>query len=236
MPFEFSDEERGRIYADYVQGTGRSRADNMAAFWSTFDAWRDYKRTGEQTVYVGYSPIIGVDSDKILNDLPNAHVLHVVRNPWSSYADTKKRPMPLSQDHYMLGWTMNQYYALYFRQKFPQRMHIVRVEDVMADPITTLGTICEALGLEVSDSLKSPSWNGKDWRKCTPGAHCAKSHQHKTRRPLRNYLARSTMRSVTIPGSTSMYLTTGESSLDEASDTYWWHWICWSKSRSAPGS
>ena len=169
MPFEFSDEERGRIYADYVQGTGRSRADNMAAlFRSTFDAWRDYKRTGEQTVYVGYSPIIGVDSDKILNDLPNAHVLHVVRNPWSSYADTKKRPMPLSLDHYMLGWTMNQYYALYFRQKFPQRMHIVRVEDVMADPITTLGTICEALGLEVSDSLKSPSWNGKDLEEVYP--------------------------------------------------------------------
>ncbi len=33
--------------------------------------------------------------DKILTDLPQAHVLHVVRNPWSAYADTKKRPVPL---------------------------------------------------------------------------------------------------------------------------------------------
>ncbi len=31
-------------------------------------------------------------------ELPAAHVLHVVRNPWSAYADTKKRPVPLSLD------------------------------------------------------------------------------------------------------------------------------------------
>src|SRR4051794_9787964 len=40
VPFEFSDDERGRIYAEYVAGTGRSRGDNVAAFFrSTFDAW-----------------------------------------------------------------------------------------------------------------------------------------------------------------------------------------------------
>ena len=33
-----------------------------------------------------------------------AHVLHVVRNPWSAYADTKKRPVPLSLAHYMTAW------------------------------------------------------------------------------------------------------------------------------------
>ena len=83
---------------------------------------------------VGYSPIIVVDADKILNDLPQAQVLHVVRNPWSAYADTKKRPVPLSLAHYMLGWTLNQYYALLFRERFPGRLHIVRAEDVMGDP------------------------------------------------------------------------------------------------------
>ena len=66
---------------------------NVAAFFrATFDAWKDYQRTGRETVYVGYSPIIVVDAEKILRDLPQAHVLHVVRNPWSAYADTKKRP------------------------------------------------------------------------------------------------------------------------------------------------
>ena len=162
MPMEFSDDERMQFYVQHVKASGRSRGNNMAAFFkATFDAWKDYNRTGREVFHVGYSPIIGVDSDKILTDLPDSHVLHVVRNPWSAYADTKKRPVPLSLKNYMLGWTLNQYFALLFKEQFPDRMHIVRTEDVMADPYKTLGELCEKLGLEKADSLKTPSWNGK---------------------------------------------------------------------------
>jgi Sulfotransferase family len=169
MPFDFSDDERGAIYANYVAKTGRSRGDNVAAFFrATFDAWKDYKRTGKQVVHVGYSPIITVDADKVLSDLPNAHFLHVVRNPWSAYADTKKRPVPLNLHHYMLGWTMNQYYALYFRQKFPDRLHIIRAEDVMADSHKTLGDVCAKLGLDPAESLRKPTWNGEELEEVYP--------------------------------------------------------------------
>lgn len=183
MPFDFSDDERAALYADYVRGSGRSRANNVAAFFrATFDAWKDYKRTPEQTMYVGYSPIIVVDAEKILREMPKAHVLHVVRNPWSAYADTKKRPVPLSLEQYMLGWTMNQYYALYFAKKYEGRFHIVRAEDVMADSYVTLGALCTRLGLEPADSLRSPTWNSTEleevypWgtlRKVTPAANQA---------------------------------------------------------------
>jgi Sulfotransferase family len=161
MPFDFSDDERCALYQSYVSESGRSRANNVAAFFrATFEAWKDYRRTGEEVFYVGYSPIVVVDTDKILNDFPHAHVLHVVRNPWSAYADTKKRPVPLALENYMLGWTVNQYYALLFGEKFPARVHIVRIEDVMADPFKTLGSVCEKLGLELAESLKIPTWNG----------------------------------------------------------------------------
>jgi len=181
MPFDFSDDERLELYAAHVKKSGRSRANNMAAFFkATFEAWKDYNKTGEESVYVGYSPIIGVDADKILRDLPEAHFLHVVRNPWSAYADTRKRPVPMSLPDYMLGWTLNQHYALLYEQKFPDRFHIVRAEDVMANSYETLGTICEKLGLSRADSLKNPTWNGTQleevypWgtiRKATPEAN-----------------------------------------------------------------
>lgn len=183
MPFDFSDDERCRIYQEHVARTGRGRAENVAAFFrSTFEAWKDYRRTGEQSVYVGYSPIIVVDADKILAELPQAHVLHVVRNPWSAYADTKKRAVPLSLAHYLLGWTLNQHYALLFQRLFPGRMHVVRAEDVMADPRGTLGPVCEKLGIEPADTLKAPTWNGQvleevyPWgtiRRATPEANRA---------------------------------------------------------------
>lgn len=185
--FDFDDDERCEIYCRYVSETGRSRANNVAAFYrATFDAWKDFNRTGTESVYVGYSPIIGIDGDKILRDLPQAHVLHVVRNPWAAYADTKKRPVPLTLENYLLGWTLNQHYALLFAARFPDRFHIVRAEDVMAQPRATLGKLCGALGLQDSDTLSTPSWNGTPldevypWgtiRTPTPEANLATAHE-----------------------------------------------------------
>src|SRR5437016_5246720 len=161
MPFDLNDNKRLELFTGYLSKTERNRGNIMAAFFqATFDAWKDYRRTGEEQVHVGYSPIIVVDADKILNDLPEAHVLHVVRNPYSAYADTKKRPVPLSLEHYLLGWNLNQYHALLFQKRYPERVHIVRLEDTLADPIAALGPICKKLGLHAADTLKTPTWNG----------------------------------------------------------------------------
>ncbi|MBC8505765.1 MAG: sulfotransferase [Anaerolineales bacterium] len=169
MPFEFSDDERREIYKRYVAKTERSASNNIAAFFrATFDAWKDYNRTGKEKVYVGYSPIIVIDADKILNALPKAHVVHVVRNPWSAYADTKKRPVPMSLQNYMRAWVLNQYHALLFNEKYPDRMHVVRTEDVIGDPINTLGRICRKLSLDVYDSLATPTWNGSELNEVYP--------------------------------------------------------------------
>lgn len=166
---DFSDDERCDIYQKIVAKTGRSRANNVAAFFeATFEAWKDYKRSGREKVYVGYSPIIVVDAEKILTDMPNAHFLHVVRNPWSAYADTKKRPVPLSLKDYMLGWCVNQYFALTLKEKFPGRLHVVRTEDTLADPKKTLGKVCDALGVETTDTLTKLSWNGNELAEAYP--------------------------------------------------------------------
>ncbi len=161
VSFDFSDDERCDRYCTHAKETGRSRAYNVANFFrATFDAWKDYRRTGKEIFYVGYSPIIVIDTEKILQDFPDAHLLHIVRNPWSAYADTKKRPVPLSLANYMLGWTVNQYHALFFREKYPERVHIVRAEDVMDNPSEALGTVCEKLGCYSSESLKTATFNG----------------------------------------------------------------------------
>lgn len=169
-PFDFSDDERRDHYLAHINRTGRSRGANMAAFFrATFEAWHDFARSGLETVHVGYSPIIGVDAERILQDLPAAHVLHVVRNPWSAYADTKKRPVPLSLAGYMLGWTLNQHFALLFRERYPDRVHIVRAEDVMADAPAALAPVCAALGISADEpSLRAPSWNGRELEEVYP--------------------------------------------------------------------
>ena len=155
-PMDLSDADREKQYVSRVRASGRSAGSNVMAFFgSTFDAWKDHRRGLNASVYVGYSPIIGVDTARILRDLPDAHVLHVVRNPWAAYADTKKRPKPMSLANYMTAWTTVQYHALLSREQHPKQVHVIRAEDTMADSATTLGALCRALGVQPNDSLRT---------------------------------------------------------------------------------
>ena len=160
-PFDFDDGERKRLYLDDVGHDARSRAGNVAAFFrATFDAWHDHRSSGEETFYVGYSPIVTVDAELILTELPEAQFLHVVRNPWSAYADTKKRPVPLSLPSYLLGWTTCQHFALSVARRFESRFHLLRLEDLLEDPEAALAPICRAIGVGPDSALQAPSWNG----------------------------------------------------------------------------
>ena len=168
-PMDFSDEDRKARFLKVMEGVPRSRAALVAAFFTaSFEAWKDYRRSGREHVYVGYSPIIAVDAEKILEDLPNGHVLQVVRNPWSAFADTLKRAVPLSPTHYMTGWSVCQEAALAAQAIHPERMHIIRFEDIVEDPEGVLGKVCRAVGVGVEPSLGQPSWNGTPLKEVYP--------------------------------------------------------------------
>jgi hypothetical protein len=161
-PIDLSDRDRKEVFLRWMEDRERTRASLIEAFFrSSAEAWRDYARSGSEHTYVGYSPIIGVDADKIVTDLPGGHVLHVVRNPWSAYADTKKRAVPLNLAHYLAGWCVNQMSALTYSAMFPNRVHVLRFEDIVADPVRVLGQFLARLGISSSPTLGRPSWNGK---------------------------------------------------------------------------
>jgi len=155
------DRERKAIFVRLMQDRPRTRGNLVEAFFrASAEAWKDRASSGRETVHVGYSPIIGVDADKIVADLEGAHVLNVVRNPWSAYGDTKKRAVPLSIAHYVTAWSVHQMHALAFRAKYPGRVHVVRYEDVVADPVATLSAVLAKVGVGSAPSLATPSWNG----------------------------------------------------------------------------
>jgi len=167
--FVADDKERKAIFCDIMKNKPRTRANIVAAFFeSTFKAWKNVNRSGKENAYVGYSPVIGFDAEMILNDFPNGHVLHVVRNPWSGYADTIKRPYPLSLQRYTWTWAMLQHHSLVFAKRFPGRYHILRFEDLVADPKKTMGELAKKLGIGTSDALLYPSWNGKKMEQVYP--------------------------------------------------------------------
>jgi len=160
-PIALSDRDRRDVFLELMADRERTRSTLVEAFFrASAEAWRDFARSGREQAYVGYSPIIVVDADKIVTDLPGAHVLHVVRNPWSAYADTKKRAVPLGLAHYITGWCINQMSARTYSAMFPGRVHVLRFEDIVADPVRVLGRFLNTLDIDASPTLGTPSWNG----------------------------------------------------------------------------
>lgn len=159
--FDFNENDRRADFVKFMEGKERTRANLVDAFFhSTFSAWKNLKRSGKEKAYLGYSPVIGFDGEKMVKDFPKGHVIHVVRNPYSGYADTKKRPFPLSLHRYAWTWNFMQQMALTFENRFPKNFHVIRFEDLVADPKKTMTGLCKKLGLSYSPATLYPSWNG----------------------------------------------------------------------------
>jgi hypothetical protein len=161
--------ERKELFVSYMRDKERTRAHLVEAFFTaTFQSWKNYQRTGQEKAYVGYSPVIMLDAEKILADMPQAHIIHVVRNPYSGYADTKKRPFPLALKKYAWTWNIAQHMALTYAQAYPHNVHLVRYEDLIASPHATMQKLSEQLGITYTESMLYPSWNGARMERVHP--------------------------------------------------------------------
>lgn len=161
-PMDLNENERRKAFLAFMEGRERTRANLVDAFFhATWDSWKNMTRSGKEKAYLGYSPVIGIDGEKMMKDFPDGHVIHVVRNPWSGYADTKKRPFPLSLHRYAWTWNFMQQMAVTFNERFPKNFHIVRFEDLVADPKKTMTVLSKKLGLSFSANTLYPSWNGE---------------------------------------------------------------------------
>ncbi len=166
---DLSEAERKELFAKCMEGKPRTRAHLIEAFFtSTFDSWKNCARSGQEKAYVGYSPVIGLDAEKIFADLPHAQIIHVIRNPYSGYADTKKRPFPLSLKKYVWTWSIMQHMAATYASMYPKNFHLIRFEDMVQDPKASLSGLCDQLGISYSDTLLYPSWNGVKLEKIYP--------------------------------------------------------------------
>ncbi len=153
------DKERKKIFVKLL-GKHITRSRAVEAFYeSTFLAWKNYRKSGKEDTYVGYNPVQILDAEKIIEDFPKAKIIHIVRNPYSGYADTKHRPAPLSLSRYINTWNVVQLAAITFAKKFPNNVTIVKFEDLIENKRKFFMSLCKNLGIRFEESLLFPSWN-----------------------------------------------------------------------------
>jgi len=159
---DMDERERRREFVAYLKDRPRTRRTIVEAYFhSTFAAWKNLRRTRSERAWVGYNPVQVLDVDKFFKDFPDGHMIHTVRHPFAGYADTKKRPFPLSLERYGWTWNLSQHTALVAEQRYAGRFHVLRFEDLVADPRGALGAVLELMGFEWDDACAAPTFNGQ---------------------------------------------------------------------------
>lgn len=134
-------------------------------FRSAFYSWENLERSGEgsneETHYVGYIPMIHMDADKIFKDFPDAKMIHIIRNPWSGYADTLKRPFPYSLEKYCQVWNIAQLQALTLEEKYWGNFKIIFFENLCKNLKQEMEDLCIFLNIPFSDNILYSSFNGE---------------------------------------------------------------------------
>lgn len=166
---EMDEADRRQAFVEYLAGKPRTRRHIVLAYYhSTFAAWRNHHLPGMGRFFVGYNPVQVLDVDKFFTDFPDGHMIHVVRHPYAGFADTRKRPFPLSLDRYAWTWNLCQHTALVARDLHPGRFHLVRFEDLVQRPEATLRPVLEAAGLGWSEACLQPTFNGRAMAEVAP--------------------------------------------------------------------
>ena len=132
-----------------------------AFFRSTFMAWQNYyAEPREGMSYVGYSPAIGIDADRIVRDFPDVRIMHIVRNPFSAYRDTKRRPFPQPLSKYLITWNIYHSTVEMYARMYPLNVRIFRYEDLAGAKEKFMREVAGFIGVPYSDTMLYPSWNG----------------------------------------------------------------------------
>lgn len=141
-----------------------TRRDVVEAFFrATFAAWENHHvRPENGMVYVGYSPAIVLDSERMIRDFPDVRIAHIVRNPFSAYRDTKRRPFPQPMMRYLITWNIYHSTADMFARIYPANVKVFRYEDLVTDKEAFMTGLSEFIGVPFEPSLLYPSWNGKE--------------------------------------------------------------------------
>jgi hypothetical protein len=161
---QLDEQERIAAFVRHLEASPGRRRDVIEAFFrSTFSAWRNYytdRREG--MTYVGYSPAIGIDADRIVRDFPDIRIVHIVRNPFSAYRDTKRRPFPQPLNKYLITWNIYHSTVEMYARQMPANVRIFRYEDLVADKPAFMRRLAEFINVPVEPSMLYPSWNGRE--------------------------------------------------------------------------
>ncbi len=145
--------------------TPRARADLF--FTAFFGSWLDYAglHDGTKEAVIAFSPRAMSEDRDILaffEHYPDGRIVFVVRSPWSWYASAKRHsPEYADVEKAVRLWVHQANLFLELRESYPDSIIFLKYEDLVTRPESTLELLMQRIGLDWSDSLLKPTFNGR---------------------------------------------------------------------------
>lgn len=142
---------------------GASERGKVVSIWlrSFFGAWRDAPPNRPSRTVVAHCPILALDWDLIRLDLPDARMVHVVRNPCATFVDTKKRRPGMSAEGFARRWSVVNTIAAWHATRYPAQFRLLSYSELVRSRKDAMVDLASWLGIEFDDALLTPTWNGK---------------------------------------------------------------------------
>lgn len=123
------------------------------------DRWQDV------ALITWHSSMSQLWSEDLLR-IEGLHLLYIVRHPLdvlASYLRSKGRKVPITPEIELLGWCDCVLRAARDRARMPDRVSLVRYEDMVSDTDAFASDLASKLGIADSPALRRPSLLGEPW-------------------------------------------------------------------------
>lgn len=148
---------------------------------SYFNAWLDNQNLyGADKRYItAFVPRMNMAQDnyeRFFNVYPDGVFVSIVRDPRSWYASARKhKPEVYENIEEGIGlWKLSTESTLKAKERYGDRVYIIRFEDLVGDIDTTMQNLCDFLGLDFTPIVTEPTFNGMPIK--ADSSYVVKSH------------------------------------------------------------
>ena len=131
------------------------------------------EKWGRARVWLDKSPFSHVYADEIFNIYSSAKFIHVIRDPRDNFSSAAARLFRNKESFIEMQGLLWRYFiwhrnsltwAMRNQRKYGEsRYHILRYEDLVTEPTSTMACLADFAGIEMCDILCDPTRNGKPY-------------------------------------------------------------------------
>jgi hypothetical protein len=120
--------------------------------------------TGDTIYWIEKTPYNEHFANLIFQWWPEAHCIHIMRDPRDNFATYKRKHPGLSAEDFSLGWNSSTMVGFKNQELYGKKNYLMLTyEQLTSDPETVLQKIVEFLGIRDDEILRVPTSNGIPW-------------------------------------------------------------------------